>query len=107
MMLSRFPMGGGKELKYASGSVAISGTSTTISVTGLDFTPIVVTTRAGGTSYDGLSWGIKMPDQGVDVSRYTFVSSKGSASFTPTEGGFKIFARYEDATSCQWYAIGY
>lgn len=94
MIISRFPMGGGKS-KYAEGSVTATGSrSYSLSVDDLGFTPAVfyVSVYSYSDSYSQTTQATVQNNDGTAATlvSYRDVSYVGVPTFTITENGFTV-----------------
>ena len=91
---------GGITLKHATGSIA-SGTTRTVSVTGLAFTPVFAFFHVTG---QGGAISVGSPD----ASHSVFSTNNYSGTFTATEGGFTFTGNGNiKSGAATWHAYGF
>lgn len=107
-ILSRFPLGGSKELKYASGTTTVSSWGGAATVSGLGFRPIAVYVY-GSSSTKSMGAAI-FNDDGTKLYGHYLYSDIGSFNASATDDGFTVspnYVNYNGAATVYWYAVGY
>lgn len=105
-LISYFPVGPlqGGEIKYHSGTITAEN-NTTISVSGLSFTPIIVVvfrTRIwGGVGVTALYAG---PNGGYSVDDETYAVQNALASYDLHQGGFTLTTNGDNIVTAGNYA---
>lgn len=109
-LISYFPSAGGREIKYATGTISpyYLNPRNTITVTGLDFTPvIVVVTLESGNNLSN----VEIAAASNEFSKFVLTkgSSKKATSIDLIYGGFTIVIPEEwgwSGAKQSWHAYG-